>query len=314
MSKRLKDQILIKSCGVSILLETPDVSVREYLFRDPLPRNHFPCLEILNEGEDDIKPDFIFKHSIISSHIKPFIEQASDNYLELITSANVPPGQFVFAFLPIFEKLYEKNNLYGLHAASLRFNDWTVIIVGETKTGKSTISAKLHFDHNADFISDEKSIINIQEREVSGGTNIIALRKDAVASGHILADIEKFRIVDSKSTSKNYYNPGSLPKYPMAIKRILFVFPHFSSLSLSVEEINDFTLSYSLYENITGNIRACLSLFVSDLLPLPSQDSQDMADDRAMWIGELLKNVPHRAIDLTGDLKQILQQIQKEIS
>ena len=188
------------------------------------------------------------------------------------------------------------------------------IFPGDTKCGKSTNSAKLHFDLGAEFISDERSLVDVRRGVISGGTDIISLRRDTVMSGHILANIDNQRLENSKSTPKLYYTPKRLPAYPVRMEKILYVFPHFSSLGFSVEEINDFTLSYLIYENITANIRACLSLFVLDSLPVPSQDNERLADKRAGAIKDLLKNIPHKAIDATGDLEHISRQIVEEVS
>lgn len=312
MNNQSINKLFIESCGVSIILKTPDREVADYFLNDPLPRNHFPCLRIVSEGVT--KSDFTVNHNISNDPNKVEICQLSSDSIELTTSSKIPPGQFVFALLPIFERLYEKKGMYGFHAASLELNGWTIFIIGDTKCGKSTNSAKLHFDFGAKFISDEKSVVNVQRGVVSGGTDVISLRKDAATSGHILADIDKQRLRNSESTPKLYYTPRQLPVYPVRMDKILYVFPHFSSLGYSVELMNDFTLSYLMYENITANIRACLSLFVIDSLPVPSQDDEQLAGVRAKAIKDLLRSIPHKAIDITGDLGHITQQIVEEVS
>lgn len=312
MNNQSVSRLLIKSCGVSVLLETPDSQVVDYFLNDPLPRNHIPCLKI-TLVRDETESDFTIAHNILDELGNAAIQQLSPKLIKLTTS-KVPPGQFVFALLPIFERLYEERGMLGLHAASLSLNGWTIFIIGGTKCGKSTNSAKLHFDLGAEFISDEKSIVDVQRGVISGGTDIISLRRDAAMSGHILANIDSQRLENSKSTSKLYYTPKQLPAYPVRMGKTLYVFPHFSSLGFSAEEINDFTLSYLMYENVTANIRACLSLFVSDSLPVPSQDDEKLAGRRAEMIRDLLMNIPHKAIDVTGNLGQISEQIVKEVS
>lgn len=313
MKDQSRNEVFIKSCGVSILLETPDCQVVDYFINDPLPRNHLPCLKIIFGG-NETEPDFTVKHYISNEPGSAAIQQLTHNSIKLTTSSKVPPGQFVFSLLPIFERLYEEKGVFGFHAASLKLNRWTIFIIGDTKCGKSINSAKLHFDLGAEFISDEKSVVDVQQGVISGGTDIISLRKDAVMSGHILADIDSQRLENSKSTPKLYYTPKQLPAYPVRMEKILYVFPHFSSLGFSAEEINDFTLSYLIYENITANIRACLSLFVFDSLPVPSQDNELLAGKRAGAIKDLLKNIFHKAIDVTGDLEHISQYIVEEVS
>jgi len=312
MNNQLVNKLFIKSCGVSILLETPDRQVVDYFQNDPLPRNHIPCLKVtLERGETE--SDFTITHNISDEPGNATIQQLSPRLIQLTTS-KVPPGQFVFALLPIFERLYEEKGMLGLHAASLSLNGWTIFIIGGTKCGKSTNSAKLHFDLGAEFISDEKSLVDVRQGVISGGTDIISLRRDAAMSGHISANIDSLRLENSKSTSKLYYTPKHLPAYPVQMKKVLYVFPHFSSLGFSAEVINDFTLSYLMYENITANIRACLSLFVSDSLPVPSQDNDELAGKRAETIRDLITNIPHKAIDVTGDLEHISQQIVEEVT
>lgn len=305
----------ISSYRASLRFETSDREVIDYFLKDPLPRNHIPgyMATLRQKGEKD-NPEFIFRHTY-SLTKKPQIVWLATNIINVITPSKIPPGQFVFAFLPIFEKLYEEKNLYGFHAASLQINEWTVFLIGGTKAGKSTIAAKLHYDYGAKLISDEKTIIHIDMKTIVESTETLSMRRSVFKGTHNilnLKDLRKHRWRRSLSTPKLYFLPREGVNCPLEVHKALFVFPHLGDVSLSVENINDFVLSYLLYDNITSTIRSCISLFIEDELPFPSQDNDLLAEKRARAIRRFLKEVPHRAIDVTGTIPEVISCIFSE--
>lgn len=305
----------ISSCGASLRFETSDKEVINYLLKDPLPRNHIPGYKaVLKPKKQKTKHGFIFRHTYSLTRRAQIVRSAA-NVIDLITHSKIPPGQFVFAFLPIFEKLYEEKNLYGFHAASLQINEWTVFLIGGTKAGKSTIAAKLHYDYGAKLISDEKTIIHINMKTIVESTETLSMRRSVFKGTHNilnLKDLRKHRWRRSLSTPKLYFLPREGVNCPLEVHKALFVFPHLGDVSLSVENINDFVLSYLLYDNITSTIRSCISLFVEDELPFPSQDNDLLAEKRARAIKRFLKEVPHRVIDITGTMPEVISCIFSE--
>ncbi|MCL4390171.1 MAG: hypothetical protein M1484_03375 [Patescibacteria group bacterium] len=296
----------IQSCERIISFQTHDNDVINYLSNDPLPLNHIPCYKIsLGKSASDFS--FVHKFGDKSSLVCNL--QKSE---VVLTAANkIPGGQFVFAFLPIFERLYESRGLYGLHAGLVILNGCAVFLIGDTKAGKSIISAKLHYDFGADFVTDERSIISTADSQIFAGSKILSLRESAIKAADI-KDIEKYRLSDSNSTSKNYYKPKSNLSLPIKIEGALFIFPHFGNTELTTEIPSDFVLTYMLYENITATIRSCISIFVPESVGMPSMDNDALSTRRAHDINKLLSRIPHKCFDITGSLDAICSKIYKE--
>ena len=301
----------IQSCGKTILFQTYDKDVIDYLLNDPLPLNHIPCYKI-NPAKDNATESeqlFTFVHQL--GHEVNLSYDSTKLKMVLTSTGKIPGGQFIFAFLPIFEHLYELEGLYGLHAGLVILNEHAVFLIGDTKTGKSTISAKLHYDFGADFVADEKSIISLAKGQIYTGSSILSLRDSAIKNAKI-KNIEIYRLSNSKSTSKNYYRPKNNLSYPIDIKKALFVFPHFGNVELTVETPNDFILTYMLYENITATIRSCISVFVSESVGMPSMDNENLSTKRALNFRNYLSKIPHKCLDVTGNFDEICNYILSE--
>lgn len=313
-TKYMNIKLKLSSGNISIIFQSNDQDVIDYFINDPLPRIHVPGYKAkLVKNIRQKAGIIVFKHLYIPGS-KAKINQQK-NLIEFLSPSKIPPGQFVFALLPIFEKLYEKNNLLGLHASSVKIKNCSVLILGNTKAGKSTLAAKLHYDYDAEFLSDERILISTEPISIVQGTQLISLRSDVVNLGYLNRNkLKEFTTLGSKSTSKTYYKPKDKTRYPSEIKKILFIFPFFNNQGISTSLMSDFSLSYFLMENINETIRSCISLFVGDSIPFPSQDNQKLAEARAKKINKLLKTIPHQAYEVTGDINKIVQFILEKVN
>lgn len=301
------ETIEIKSFNASLYFQTNSTNVIAYFLEDPLPKVHIPGYKVNIVQESKINSGCAtFRYIQGEKYTKPTLTQ-SNLVVTLKTKAKIPPGQFVFALLPIFASLYELKGFYGVHAAVLSKEGSMLFILGETKFGKSSLAAKLNYDHGFKFIADEKVVIDLNRAKIVSGAQMLSLRDEIINGGFFGKDISNYQYKDSISTPKGYYLPKALMEYPVTTKNIIMVFPHFADIPLIVEKMNDFTLSYLLFENISATIRGCLSVFVDDALPLPIQDTDSLSRKRAKSIDNFLKIVPHKALSVTGNLTEILQ-------
>ncbi|MEK7154761.1 MAG: hypothetical protein AAB697_01385 [Patescibacteria group bacterium] len=163
------------------------------------------------------------------------------------------------------------------------------------------------------MISDERSLIDFLKCEIKEGSTILSLRESSVCNSHT-ESLSKYRLPPSRSTGKSYYSLKTQAKYPIKINKALFVFPHFGEINLTVEPINDFILTYMLYENITSTIRSCISVFVADCLGIQSQDNEQLSSIRINNIKKFLTRPTHKGLDITGNLDAICETIIKVVS
>ncbi len=143
---------------------------------------------------DEIKVDKFTKHFIPGAN---FVDSEpnvtlSQRDIEKPVQIEYPTGHFkdglssrdiVTVAEYLLERSRQSNGLYALSSSSASKNSKSVIFWGgATNLGKTSSMIKLVDDYGFEFISDEKTIVSLENHRVIGGSESIPVRKRVIGS------------------------------------------------------------------------------------------------------------------------------------
>ena len=93
-----------------------------------------------------------------------------------VTVGDYSYGELPFLVLQLFEKLFEEEEKYIVHASAVSDGNGANLIIGNSGSGKTTLSFNL-YNKGYKFISNEHTIIDPKNKKVIGGTKVITLKE-----------------------------------------------------------------------------------------------------------------------------------------
>ena len=93
-----------------------------------------------------------------------------------VTVSDYSYGELSFLVLQLFEKLFEKEEKYIVHASAVSDDNGANLIIGNSGSGKTTLSFTL-YNKGYKFISNEHTIIDPKNRRIIGGTKVITFKE-----------------------------------------------------------------------------------------------------------------------------------------
>lgn len=208
---------------------------------------------------------------------------------------NIQVGQFSHFMLYTFKPVQLQAGVYNLHAAALKRDEEALVLLGPSKSGKSTLVNKLI--HNNDFVAYGDDSINLDGstgslRVISGNTHFSKLLGIDLS--------KKFQgYIDMSSTTK-WTNSSSVLRNVFILQADLLGTNPSSKLK---EERGKMELYYEIAKEINASR---FNLF-NQGLPLPSLSNEHYGRRLIQDID--CSNIKYHI--LTGDIKQMESYISK---
>ena len=138
--------------------------------------------EISEIKNSDIK---YFDSILIQKKDKKFMEYDKKNNFAFL-NVNEEELRFpdlTYISLSMFSSILERVDKYLLHSSSLQIDDdKAIVLVGDANAGKTSLAYQLMSRHNSKLISNDHSIIGVEDNKVKvlGGTKEIQMRIGAI--------------------------------------------------------------------------------------------------------------------------------------
>lgn len=172
----------------------------------------------------------------------------------------------------------EKNGVYCLNSATATRGDSAVTFWGgATNLGKTSSMLELVMSKGYEFYSDERTLLDLHNLRVVGGSRTIATRKQVL----------KTRMGNAAEFHKHPVNRGTK-------RTSLFIYPHLDH-GLAEPIFYQFTpkdFHWLLSREFGCNIRGAIKFIDDYSYPLPSIDTQELAEKRASETMAFTKKVP----------------------
>lgn len=248
--------------------------------------------------EDDFTYHYLPEAKIDYSERKPeiFVEETQDDdslkmdYPRIIIPHTEDHRGLVSACDYLLERARQTRfKVYSLNSSSVQENGNSIIFYGgATNLGKTSSALELAIN-GFELFSDEKTLLDLGNRTLYGGSRSIALRKK------ILQD----RVISSREFKEFSVTSCNPPKINMLI------LPHLdhgleSPITYQLDSLDAF---WHLNKEITRRIRGDTKFYGKYKYTLQSLDNRDLSNQRIKLVKILTETVPTHYFQ--GDLKQL---------
>ncbi len=186
----------------------------------------------------------------------------------------------------------ERNSYYSLSSATANKGDNAVIFFGgATNLGKTSSMLELIQSYSYEFFSDEKTVIDLENKTIVGGSRSIPTRKNIIK--------EKVNAKDNDSFQK--LNHGDL-----GIKQVsLLIYPHIDNglQDPIFYQFKALDFHWILTREFSVMIRGAIRLVDNFSYPVPSIDTLELSKLRVKRTQKFAKEVP--CFYYQGSTKQI---------
>ena len=183
----------------------------------------------------------------------------------------------------------ERHGIYCLNSATASQDGSAVTFWGgATNLGKTSSMLELVMERGFDFYSDDRTLICLNEREVVGGSRTIANRKP---------------VLQKKTRESGEFHVRSPAQGHKRLE--LMVYPHLDH-GLQQPILYQFAqkdFRWLLLREFGVNIRGAIKYIDDYTFPLPSIDTQDLAEKRALETARFTERVP--CYYFQGSLSQV---------
>ena len=219
------------------------------------------------------------------------------------TVINVPKNimlsnEDIFSIIDyIFEYLRNYSGHYAINASCCAFAETAIVMFGPVSgIGKTSLNLRLCLDEGAEFIADEKVLIDSSGAVITGNTKISFNKPDLIKFFD-----ESIHDYDAKSGIK--FNFKST-----ATNKTLFIQPIIlPNATFAVQKWEHDRANWHLYEELTRKIRG-ISRRVADFsYPLESIDNSYLANKRTEDVGRIVNK--HAFYSIKGDIRDVAKYI-----
>lgn len=195
----------------------------------------------------------------------------------------------------LLERLRQESGYYCMHSSGVIINNKGVIFWGwASGIGKTRLVLSLVKNFEAEFFSDEKTLIDLKNKLMLGGVKYAYLSKNYFKNIHKGKKVLSFIMPQSQA------------------KIAFLVYPQLSeSKKLFMERWSSEKLEWHLYEELSRKIRATSRRLFKNGLPVPSLDTQTLSQKRSSDIKQFAKFIP--CYYMCGNERQIAEKISKLI-
>jgi len=254
---------------------------------------------------DEIRNDNFTFHCIPDATIvvdkEPEIIVVQRSGLDKLVSVNYPSCEFskelsARDIVTIGEYLLERrrqeiNGQYGLSSATASYNGKAVTFFGgATNLGKTSSMLELVKSYGYNFVSDEKTLVNLEKRVIAGGSRTIPARKD---------------IIRDKVGAKSNDDFASLKTELGEQQAALFMYPHIDhGLDKPIfYQFQPLDFYWLLIKELSSEIRGAIRLVNNFAYQLPSIDTDSLSQLRLQRTRLFTENVP--CFYFQGSVEQI---------
>jgi hypothetical protein len=185
----------------------------------------------------------------------------------------VEEGQLCFLMLHTLQMSAFRRSRHFVHGAAISCDDQSVLILGPSKMGKSTLTLGLALNDGVKVYGDDSVGVAIEDKSLvvdSGNTHVgvNAMHRDHRLTRPFYADGNP-AYLDSRDL-------GLYADDPKEIKKVIFLEPDIFN-TLGSRRMNDQRGALLLYEHVSRESRAAGYCLISDCLPLPSHETASSA-------------------------------------
>lgn len=215
---------------------------------------------------------------------------------------------------PLIEKQNSIKHKLTCHAAAVKINEKSVLLLGKEGAGKTSLALYLCRKYNAELIANDLCIVNynnINEPVVEGGTKFLYLRYESIKRNYpeLLGTVFK---ESNKDTwiNKRKVDPELLgvcaTSQSSIIKEIFLIHIDSSQKDIYVNDANNLTNKLYVNENFSRYIRntCTASIINGDIMGyIPSLDNKEFFSQRKEFINQIFNknNVKY----ISGNLKDV---------
>lgn len=205
--------------------------------------------------------------------------------------------QLSYLVFAVTERTRQEDGKYTLHASSVR-DENGILFLGESESGKTTLSLKMSLDMGYDFTGDDRVVLN-SRNQIIGGNNTLRLKD---YNFHDL-DLESYGF-EEPVPDKFYLPRSEFGEHEPGSADIL-VFPTLKDEELKVELIEKENALLRTYKQSSLNIRTTGYALLGWKRPYPSFDSEEIAEKRYQNVDNLTDNA--EVLDLSGRPEDIVE-------
>jgi hypothetical protein len=258
-----------------------------------------------------LEDDFTYHYipNAIISDCECEIRVIENNSIETPVIIDYPTGYFnsnlssrdvvTLAEYLLERRRQEKKGYYVLNSSTASFDNEAVTFWGgATNMGKTSSMLELVNNHDYDFISDERSVIDLQKLLIAGGSKSVPVRKEVIKQTTGCESEEFFKLIEERETKKAR----------------LFIYPHTDQglkepIYYKFEPLSFFWL---LTRELSSVIRGSVRLVDNFDYQVPSIDTEHLSNLRIKRTKEFTQKVP--CYYFQGTTKQIAEFVNKTIS
>ncbi len=277
MTKRL----ILESKGVLCKIEADNKIINE-ISEDKFTYHHVPDVKIVENTKVDVA---VFQDNALEKLVS--IAYPNSRFRKEISGKDiVTVGEYLLE-----RRRQEANGQYALSSATACYDGQAVTFFGgATNLGKTSSMLSLVERYGYNFLSDEKTLINLEKSIIQGGSRSIPTRKGII------------RDKVGAATNDDFYQLNSEWSDQMAA---LFVYPH---LDHGLKEpifyqFKHLDFYWLLIKELSSVIRGAVRLVDNFTYQLPSLDTEELAQSRIQNTKKFTKNVP--CFYFQGSIEQI---------
>lgn len=178
----------------------------------------------------------------------------------------------------ILERKRQEKGIYNLHSSTVGKGDSCFIIHGASKSGKTMISLNSDLRKNLEFLVNERSLIDMENKKMVGGCKLLDIEDYHKNSFPELNGKEELRLDEINSGYK--------------IKGIIYPSIDNGQKEAIIEKKDSFSSEWMLYPEFTARVRGANKRMFDFSYPLDSLDTKELARKRTDDLRKFLKEVP----------------------
>ncbi len=296
---------LLVNCGRKVMEVSHDHrELSKYLKEDFFPRESIPSYGCTDAGGS----------SDGKLRLRQGSEKATKTSFEYPESLYFPDA--VYSLIMQFAKIYALESTYLVHSSAVGNAERGVLVVGDAGSGKTTVSILLSILGSMNLLSNDRTIVNLQNREIEGGTLDIDLRPASFPFLQRVVDEPKFRLFHEHVTKKRR-DDRAITKYEMGdedlnllgirtakrarLSEVYFIYTDPALTQTRAQVLNPKEAAKRLHYFFSQYYRGDGRYFISSKLPMPDLSDAvrislenavmtELLERRQLIVGEIIGN------------------------
>ncbi len=176
----------------------------------------------------------------------------------------------------MLERAREERKVYCLHSSSISLGGEGIVFWGGASgMGKTRLMLAMSSKFGANFYSDEKTLINLQNNKMVGGARSAYLSKP------------HFKNRYGARTFLDFKNNAGTPPIRLFVHPIVT-----DSKKLAFERWPDEKFEWHLYEELSRKIRGTSRRLFKNTVPVPSLDTPALSKKRSLAVKKYTRKIP----------------------